>query len=419
MLRRIALFIGLAAMSAAIAFPFLSPSSPVSSYALNGGEFWRLPWRADTSLQVSGNGYNEDTHTGINAHALDFGVSGVGIEGDAIVAIQEGIVTAQVHDVSQCGPQYLAGNYIEIEDDGGFVSHYAHLSVVGRNVSDYIEPGWIIGQAGHTGYVDPCDSTGAHLHFRVTGCPTLSDNCIPEPMSDQCGPWPNISCAYQGVEYAFSDDPSALDPSWKSNWHVSDNAGVGYDSNGFGDGDIQERYRWLGLAYSGYYVVGKPISFFGLSPYVFRNTLGAYSGAMQMFGSPNDQFGVSIIAHGDGVQPASSDDPNSAAFWIYGDFWSAYVHNHEGTSTPYMYYIGYPTSSEATRKDYRREEPGKLNLPVCVNRDFQVQTAGQICKRFLLDDRILVVFPDEGLLAMAPYCDAYKPVIDGGVYVRQ
>ncbi len=364
MLRTVALFMGLAGLSAAVAFPLLSRSHQASSYSLNPYEFWRLPWFAGTSLQVSGNGYGEDTHVGINAHALDFGIKGVGIEGMGIVAAQEGRVGTTVSNNPQCGPQYGAGNYVEIEDDGGFVSRYDHLSAVGRNTGDYIEPGWIIGQAGHTGYTDsgdplhPCEPLGAHLHFRITGCPGASDNCIPEPMSDQCGPWPSqgigIYCDLQGdlngdgyPEYAFSADPSSSDPSWKNNWHDSDNAGVGYYSNGVEDKDIEERYRFQGGGYGGYNVVGKPISFYGTSAYVFRRNLAGYGGAMQYLESPKEQFGISIIAHGDGVQPAPSDDQKSAAFWIYGDFWSAYVQNRQGTGTPWMDYIGYPTSSEA------------------------------------------------------------------------
>ena len=360
MLRRTALFALVTILSAAGAHPFLSARIAFSSSTIAQGEFWRLPWAAGTSLQISGNGYGEDTHHDINSHALDFGVRGAAIEGKDVLAVQEGTVTASdsKYQPWQCSPDYLGGNYVEIRDVGGFVSHYAHLRVVYKGVNDYVEPGWIIGQAGHTGWVEPCtndpnnDNTlGSHLHFRITGC--SGDNCIPEPMSDQCAAWPTaypdrniaITCGQMdGVDevFAFSHDPSFDGDPWKNNWHTSDNAGVGdYAGGSSADGDIQTRYKAEALGYGAYWVVGKPVSLWGGSPWVERhNAPYLWTGVMQTFLSPNATYGYSIIAHGDGVPAVGG----SAAFSVYGDIYQEYLGScdDQGWVGPFFNLIGYP-----------------------------------------------------------------------------
>ncbi|MHB8684733.1 MAG: M23 family metallopeptidase [Dehalococcoidia bacterium] len=132
------------------------------------GEFWRLPWRADSSHSVSGNGYGEDTHaSGADRYALDFGVQ----EGQYVMATQEGdILTAPVADVSSCGLLGGYGNYVDFTDINGFVHRYAHLQTVFVTLRQHVLPGWAIGRAGHTGHVEPCDGTGRG------SAPPFSDN---------------------------------------------------------------------------------------------------------------------------------------------------------------------------------------------------------------------------------------------------
>jgi len=164
MLRRLALFLIIAPIVAVASYPLFSePGSASPGVHLEQGEFWRLPWVSGNSMQVSGYGYNDtgynnegSSHWGTSAYALDLGVKGGSIEGRYVMAVQEGTVVAAVgsHLPSYCCPTCGAGNYVEITDAGGFVSHYAHLSEVFKNVNEYIEPGWVIGKAGHTGYTD-------------------------------------------------------------------------------------------------------------------------------------------------------------------------------------------------------------------------------------------------------------------------
>lgn len=55
-----------------------------------------------------------------------------------------------------------AGNYIVIEDETGYTTHYMHLSVRSVSVGDVVKHGDIIGEVGSTG-----NSTGPHLHLGV------------------------------------------------------------------------------------------------------------------------------------------------------------------------------------------------------------------------------------------------------------
>ena len=55
-----------------------------------------------------------------------------------------------------------AGNYIVIEDETGYTTHYMHLSVRNVSVGDVVKHGDIIGEVGSTG-----NSTGPHLHLGV------------------------------------------------------------------------------------------------------------------------------------------------------------------------------------------------------------------------------------------------------------
>jgi hypothetical protein len=364
MLRRFALYAIVAVLSAAGAFPFLFPTFRVSSMHIAGGEFWRLPWVAGKEQIVYGNGYQQAEHYGSSKYALDFRHrnedGSVDDEGRYVTAVQEGTVihVENRYNPWDCDPSYLAGNYVEITDAGGFVSHYAHLSEVFKNVNDYIEPGWAIGKAGSTGYLVPCGSANAHLHFRINKSGSCDGgNCIPEPLSDQCADWNYwygipISCGQMGDGYEFSSDPASQFPGWKTNEHTSNNAGVGdYQFSDFqsvpaADTDIQERYLWEGGYYPSYYFVGKPVDLWGSGPWVYPNDLWGHGGVAQIFYSPSDDYGFGAIMHGDGVDhdPDEATYGSSHAFYIYGQFFLAYIQNRPGTSNPLGYYLGYPKS---------------------------------------------------------------------------
>jgi murein DD-endopeptidase MepM/ murein hydrolase activator NlpD len=101
------------------------------------GEYWRLPWKADSTRNVSGYGYGEGTHDDLDHWALDFQAS----EGTYITATQEGRVFQTFADVNceDGGDSY--GSFVQIDDTGEFRHLYAHLSVVYVSTNQWVLPG--------------------------------------------------------------------------------------------------------------------------------------------------------------------------------------------------------------------------------------------------------------------------------------
>jgi murein DD-endopeptidase MepM/ murein hydrolase activator NlpD len=103
-------------------------------------------WPA-SSHNISGNGY------GPGHLALDIQAN----EGEAVFAAGSGIVT-----MAQGGWNYGYGNVVQIDHGNGYVTVYAHLSVINVGVCTPVGQGAVIGAAGNTG-----NSFGAHLHFEI------------------------------------------------------------------------------------------------------------------------------------------------------------------------------------------------------------------------------------------------------------
>jgi murein DD-endopeptidase MepM/ murein hydrolase activator NlpD len=103
-------------------------------------------WPA-SSHNISGNGY------GPGHLALDIQAN----EGEAVFAAGSGMVT-----MAQGGWNYGYGNVVQIDHGNGYVTVYAHLSVINVGVCTPVGQGAVIGAAGNTG-----NSFGAHLHFEV------------------------------------------------------------------------------------------------------------------------------------------------------------------------------------------------------------------------------------------------------------
>ncbi|MGN0666999.1 MAG: LysM peptidoglycan-binding domain-containing M23 family metallopeptidase [Huintestinicola sp.] len=77
--------------------------------------------------------------------------------GTAIYAAASGTVTK-----SATGWNGGYGNVIEIQNDDGNLTVYAHQAELAAQLGDYVKQGQLIGYVGSTG-----DSTGNHLHFEV------------------------------------------------------------------------------------------------------------------------------------------------------------------------------------------------------------------------------------------------------------
>ena len=103
-------------------------------------------WPA-ASHNISGYGYMP-SHLGLDIQAN---------EGDPIYSAGAGIVT-----MAQSGWNYGYGNVVQIDHGNGYVTVYAHLSVISVGRCTPVGQGTMIGAAGSTG-----NAFGAHLHFEV------------------------------------------------------------------------------------------------------------------------------------------------------------------------------------------------------------------------------------------------------------
>src|SRR5688572_15420370 len=103
-------------------------------------------WPASSHV-ISGNGYGPG-HLGIDIQAAD---------GEAVYAAGSGIVT-----MAQGGWNYGYGNVVQIDHGNGYVTVYAHLSVINVGLCTPVGQGTVVGGAGNTG-----NSFGTHLHFEV------------------------------------------------------------------------------------------------------------------------------------------------------------------------------------------------------------------------------------------------------------
>ncbi len=73
------------------------------------------------------------------------------------------------------------GNLVELDNGGGVVTYYAHMSRIATSVGATVQAGQQIGYIGHTGRVVPPSAAGAHLHFevRIGGAPRNPQSYLP------------------------------------------------------------------------------------------------------------------------------------------------------------------------------------------------------------------------------------------------
>ena len=102
-------------------------------------------WPTDNHT-LTGNDYGPG-HPGIDLAAG---------EGSPVYAADAGVVIAEGNDAAGYG------NVIQIDHGNGYLTVYAHLSVIEVRICQSVEAGQQIGAAGSTG-----NASGAHLHFEI------------------------------------------------------------------------------------------------------------------------------------------------------------------------------------------------------------------------------------------------------------
>ncbi len=107
-----------------------------------------LPWHGLVSSY-----YGYRIHPISGAEQLHRGVDIAVPTGTAVYAAMDGTVTAAAYDSSY-------GNYVVIEDSGGYCTKYAHMDTLGVSAGQAVRHGDMIGTSGNTG-----NSTGSHLHI--------------------------------------------------------------------------------------------------------------------------------------------------------------------------------------------------------------------------------------------------------------
>ena len=114
---------------------------------------------------LSGYEWGEDGHRGIDI---------AGTEGAQVYAADNGVVTM----ASYGEWNYGYGNVVQIDHGNGFVSIYAHLSVVNVGLCQSVTTSSLIGAVGNTG-----NSFGSHLHFEIRyfNSPVNPWNYLPPP----------------------------------------------------------------------------------------------------------------------------------------------------------------------------------------------------------------------------------------------
>jgi murein DD-endopeptidase MepM/ murein hydrolase activator NlpD len=114
---------------------------------------------------LSGYEWGQDGHRGIDI---------AGFEGAQVYAADSGVVTM----ASYGEWNYGYGNVVQIDHGNGFVSIYAHLSVVYVTRCQNVTTSTLIGAVGNTG-----NSFGSHLHFEIRyyNSPVNPWNYLPPP----------------------------------------------------------------------------------------------------------------------------------------------------------------------------------------------------------------------------------------------
>jgi murein DD-endopeptidase MepM/ murein hydrolase activator NlpD len=129
------------------------PEAKLSSLELRRvwGELFRYPVRGWITSRY---GYRADPFTG--ERRFHNGIDIAGAYGTPIGAAMEGRVI-------ETGYNNISGNFVVVAHAGGYVSSYAHMSLIRVKTGQWVKEGQRLGDIGSTGY-----STGNHLHFSIS-----------------------------------------------------------------------------------------------------------------------------------------------------------------------------------------------------------------------------------------------------------
>jgi murein DD-endopeptidase MepM/ murein hydrolase activator NlpD len=141
-------------------------AAPKGGAVSGGGFMW--PVEGIITTRFSGSTPFQSYHTGIDL---------AGPAGDPIVATNGGTITRVEQQSSQGGSKpcgttdydsYGYGNWVEIRQDNGYKSRYAHLMKCSVSVGQRVERGQVVGyRGGSVNMAGAGWSTGAHLHFEI------------------------------------------------------------------------------------------------------------------------------------------------------------------------------------------------------------------------------------------------------------
>ncbi|MDR1933229.1 MAG: M23 family metallopeptidase [Spirochaetales bacterium] len=129
------------------------PEAKLSSLELRRvwGELFRYPVRGWITSRY---GYRNDPFSG--ERRFHNGIDIAGSFGAPVGAAMEGRVI-------EAGYNNISGNYVVVAHSGGYVTSYAHLSLIRVKQGQWVTEGQRLGDIGSTGY-----STGNHLHFSIS-----------------------------------------------------------------------------------------------------------------------------------------------------------------------------------------------------------------------------------------------------------
>ena len=134
--------------------------------------FNSLMWPVNNGVITSDYGYRSDPFTTNNAlhKGIDIAVN----MGTAVVAAADGKVIKSGYEKNGYG------NFVILEHSSGFVTLYAHCSLISVSVGDKVKAGQTVALSGSSGR-----STGPHLHFEVRLHNTLLNPLWILPLNDE------------------------------------------------------------------------------------------------------------------------------------------------------------------------------------------------------------------------------------------